>query len=139
MPSLKFDRDGNSKIMVFADCQDDIIPNNMVMSFLEDGLKYENPDLVVFLGDNVVTTREKDFEKGAERLLKPVVEKKIPFAFTFGNHDAEYGVSKDAQLKYYQSTGLFVTYDADSSITGVGTCNIPIYSKMENQWHIIFG
>lgn len=122
---LRFGADGKFKIIVFADCQDVASPDSRMISFMGKALDYENPDLVVFTGDNVVVSSESDFRAGAAALLQPVISRNIPYAYTYGNHDAEH-LSKQFQYSVYKSLGNCLTYNADDSIYGYGNCNLPI-------------
>ncbi|QUC66355.1 metallophosphoesterase [Aristaeella hokkaidonensis] len=63
-------------------------------------------DLVVFLGDMIHSRDlrgEAKVRKAIDAAASPVVEREIPFALVFGNHDEECGISKEEQLKIYQS------------------------------------
>ena len=48
--TLRFNEDGSFKIVIFADCQDGIIPNGRMTQFMADALDKEQPDMVIFLG-----------------------------------------------------------------------------------------
>lgn len=126
---LRFDSDGKFKILVFADCQDDDSPYQKMIDLINDALDNEKPDLVVFTGDNVVVSSESKFKTGAQKIIQPLIDRGIPYAYTFGNHDDEYGVSKEYMHSVYSSLGYCLTYDADPSLNGFGNCNIPIYSS----------
>ncbi len=126
---LSFNSDGKFKIVVFADCQDDATPVQSMIELIENALDRENPDLVVFTGDNVSESTVENFRIGASKIIQPLIERNIPYAYTFGNHDDEYGVSKEQMHEVYQSLGNCLTYDADPTISGFGNCNLPIYSS----------
>lgn len=126
--ALRFNSDGKFKIVVFADTQDDDTPHTKMIQFMGQALDREQPDLVVFTGDNVHVTTEAKFLQGATALMQPLIERDIPYAYTFGNHDAEY-ISKQYMHSVYMSLGRCLTYNADDSIFGYGNCNIPIYSS----------
>lgn len=130
--TLRFSKDGKFKIMVFADCQDDSTADTKMTHVMGEMLEATKPDLVVFTGDNVVTRSTSAFKTGADAMLNPVVSRGIPYAITFGNHDDQYGVSKQTQLDYYRTVGNCLTYDAVPSLTGVGNCNLPIYASNSN-------
>lgn len=130
--TLRFGQDGKFKILVFADCQDDDSPYRKMIELIEDALDNEKPDVVVFTGDNVVVSSESKFRTGAQKIIQPLIERGIPYAYTFGNHDDEYGVSKEYMHSVYSSLGTCLTYDADPSLNGFGNCNIPIYSSDGN-------
>lgn len=130
--TLRFGSDGKFKIVVFADCQDDDKPYQKMIELMEDALDNEKPDVVVFTGDNVVVSSDGNFKTGAEKIIQPLIDRDIPYAYTFGNHDDEYGVSKEYMHSVYSSLGTCLTYDADPSLNGFGNCNIPIYSSDGN-------
>lgn len=123
---LFFTPNGKFKILVLADCQDNEKPNLRMIKYINFLLDTEKPDLVVFLGDNVVCNSEEKFEKGAKLLLNPLILRGVPYCFCFGNHDAEHGVSKEYMLSSFSKLGKCLTYNADDSITGVGNCVIKI-------------
>lgn len=125
---MRFGDDGKFKIVVFADTQDDDTPQRKMIQFMGQALDREQPDLVVFTGDNVHVTTEQKFLKGATALLQPLIERDIPYAYTFGNHDAEY-ISKQYMHSVYMTLGRCLTYNADDSIYGYGNCSIPIYAS----------
>ena len=124
--TLRFNKDGSFKILVLADCQDDKTPDSSMLEAINQLLDLNKPDLVIFTGDNVVEDKLSEFTQGLKALLQPVVSRNIPYAFTFGNHDDEYGVSKDEQYGVYKTIGRCLTTDPVPSLTGLGTCNIPI-------------
>jgi len=126
---LKFNADGEFKILVLADCQDGANPNERMMKFIAAMLDLNSPDLVVLLGDNVIEGEESKFRKGAEALLAPLVERGVPYAYVYGNHDDEYGMTKEVMTKVYESVGDCRTVDAAPEISGVGNCVIPVKSS----------
>ena len=54
-------------------------------------LDAENPDLIVFTGD-IVTAQP--IVEGWNTIVQFAIDRKIPFAVTFGNHDDEHGVTR---------------------------------------------
>ena len=59
-------------------------------------LDTEKPDLIVFTGD-IVTAQP--VVEGWDAITKYVIDRKIPFAVTFGNHDDEHGVTRSELAK----------------------------------------
>lgn len=92
-PELRFNKDKKFKIVQFTDTHIKAEDPKSEASFktITEVLDKEKPDLVVFTGD-VVTG--KPVEKGWEMVTKPVIDRKIPFAVVFGNHDDEHGMSR---------------------------------------------
>lgn len=128
---LSFGSDGKFVILQFADCQDKAFPRKAMLMEMEKALAEVKPDLVVFTGDNIGAVLTKPVAKsGIEKTLQPVVDAGVPFAFVFGNHDAEH-VEKEYQLEIYQSIDGCLAYDADPALTGCATYNLPIYSSTD--------
>ena len=104
--SLSFDENRQFKILIVADTQDIENPQQAMLSLLNASLDTAQPDLVVFLGDMIHGPSVKgtdNVRKAIDAVVSPVVERQIPFALAFGNHDEECGISNEEQLKIYQS------------------------------------
>lgn len=90
---LKFNSDGKFKILVIADAQDTDTPQKETIDMLTNALDETNPDLVVFLGDNIAGwwkgVDKAKTETAIDNIIKPVDERGVPFAIVFGNHDHE--------------------------------------------------
>ena len=122
---LQFNEDGSFKILAFADVQDSYPLEPAVIQLMSEALDYTNPDLVVFVGDNIVG---KDIE-AIDEMVAPVVERDIPFTLVFGNHDDQEGLTKEMQLSAFQKYEECVAYDAVPELHGVGTHNLPVLSS----------
>ena len=122
---LQFNENGKFKILCLADVQDDYPMEPDVLQFINEALDFASPDLVVFVGDNVVG---EDFRAIGE-MVAPLVDRDIPFTFVFGNHDDEGGMAKEDQLAEYQKFPGCLAYDADPDLTGCATHNLPILSS----------
>ncbi len=57
---------------------------------IASALDTEQPDLVVFTGDQVYSD---SVARSLRELTAPLVERQIPFAFVFGNHDHQFDLS----------------------------------------------
>ena len=136
--SLRFPSDGKLKIAVFADLQTtQNVPRNLIED-LEAVLDMEEPDLVVFLGDQVegehpwvhMGDNEAHVKSIIDQILAPVVEREIPFAVVFGNHDAQdSGVDKETQMAYYQTFPGCLAVDEGDSLPGCGTYHLLCYTS----------
>ena len=136
---MRFNSDGKIKIMQITDIQEipDVSPDTIKL--INAALEEEKPDLVVLTGDQIkgygVSYKGKGealIESVAEtvgKLLKPVTDRHIPFAVTFGNHDRQVGISnKDQFEKIYKALPGCVGEQVEG-IDGGGTYNIPILSS----------
>ena len=59
-------------------------------------LDAEKPDLVIHTGDIIFG---KPAEPTCREILAPIAERHIPFAVAFGNHDEEFGKTRDEMLE----------------------------------------
>jgi len=86
---LRFNADGKLKIVQFTDnhYKWGKKASRKTVECIEAVLESEKPDFIIFTGDLVYS---KDVEKSIDAILQPVVDSGIPFAFVFGNHDAEF-------------------------------------------------
>ena len=85
-PALKFNADKKFKIVQFSDVhyiEGDPRSAGSLENIVET-LDAENPDFVIITGDVIYG---KPAETCMRAVLKPVSERKIPFAVTYGNHD----------------------------------------------------
>ncbi|MBR4910330.1 MAG: metallophosphoesterase [Clostridia bacterium] len=140
--NLKFGSDGKFKIVIFSDIQENLSDAKGIArlnGIMEQVLDYEEPELVVLLGDqtemNIKTpSTDTDFTGLLGQILAPIADAGVPYAFVFGNHDNQSYYSgtradKDDMLAVYRTIGDCRTTDPDPSLTGTGTCKIPIYSS----------
>ena len=122
---LQFNKNGKFKILCLADVQDDYPMEPAVLQFINEALDFAAPDLVVFVGDNVVG---EDI-RAIDEMIAPLDERDIPFTFVFGNHDDEGGMVKEDQLAAYQKYDECMAFDADPNLSGCATHNVPILSS----------
>ena len=127
---LKFDKNGEFKVMHLCDCQDGYPAIETMLKFIDAALKEYQPDIVVLGGDN--TVGEKDTKALAiEELCKVFVDNKTYFTLVFGNHDREQGVENDELLTMYQLYGkeYCLAYDEVPALHGSATHNLPVMSS----------
>lgn len=134
---LRFPEDGKLKIAVFADLQTTQNVSQNLLDGLEAVLDAEQPDLVLYLGDQVEGTHpllhlgdnEAHVKRIIDQVLEPVVSRGIPFAVVFGNHDAQdAGVPKETQMAYYRSFPGCLALDEGDALPGCGTYSLLYYS-----------
>ncbi|KAJ3540453.1 hypothetical protein NM688_g6225 [Phlebia brevispora] len=140
---LHFSHDGRFKIMQVADlhfsvnqgvCRESIInpctaADNMSLSLLAQVLDEENPDLVVFTGDQLNGQGTSwDAKSVLAKFARTVTDRKIPWAAVFGNHDDEDGDTRSEQIKYMQALPYSLVQAGPKDIHGVGNYVLKVYS-----------
>lgn len=146
--ALRFDENGNFRIMVIADTQDTAKPRREALDLINSALDTEKPDLVVLTGDNIAgydisLKSEEKVKKAIELIMEPIVSRNIPFAIVFGNHDDEGGVSKEFQMGVYKSLKGCLATEGEE-MTGCGNYNLTIKAfdsdrDLYNLWFIDSG
>ncbi len=124
---LKFNDDGKFTILTLADVQTGYPMDEDMIYFIEESIKFSKPDLVVFLGDNVVNENLQTYSD----MLAPLIDAGVPYTMVLGNHDQENsgGLTREQIVEIYQGYEGFLGYDADPSLHGAGTHNLPILSS----------
>ncbi|MBQ5823687.1 MAG: metallophosphoesterase [Clostridia bacterium] len=127
---LRFDENGEFKILHISDGQDDYPAEEKMMTYINYMLEIYEPDLVVLGGDNSIGLAETKEQEIAE-LVKPFVEHQVYFTLVFGNHDHEQGVSKEELLGYFQKYGgkYCLAYDAVPELHGTANHNLPVMAS----------
>lgn len=97
---------GQFRIMIVSDSQDCHTIQPDTLRLIEAGLDKISPDLVVFLGDNVAQSwdgvNEQTVEQAIAAVVAPVEKRNLSFAFVFGNHDRQTGVSNARQTEFFK-------------------------------------
>ncbi|MBQ7043523.1 MAG: metallophosphoesterase [Clostridia bacterium] len=131
--NLQFDENDKFEIMLVADAQDGFPIEDDFKNAFNQALDKAQPDLVIFLGDIVMSAEtDEEYWAGYGDLLNPLVDRDIPFTLVFGNHDdqdAHKGSTKDEKLAKYMSFENCLAYDADPALHGSGTHNLEILSS----------
>lgn len=128
---LKFDGNGNFRILIIADPQDTLNPRQEAIDLMNAALDETKPDLVVFTGDNIhgpdwkIVRSKRRTAKAIQQIMEPVVSRNLPYCVVFGNHDDEGKISKEYQMELYQSLGNCLSVKGED-IKGCGNYNLTI-------------
>ncbi|KAI0072805.1 Metallo-dependent phosphatase [Panus rudis PR-1116 ss-1] len=142
-PPLHFSRDGKFKVLQVADlhfsvtagvCRDTLLSpcegsDNITNSLISHVLDVENPDMVVFTGDQLNGQGTSwDAKSVLAKFAQTVTDRGIPWAAVFGNHDDEDGESREAQIKWMQGLPYSLVESGPKDIHGVGNYLLKVYS-----------
>lgn len=116
---LKFNSEGKFKIVQFTDVhyQKDTLASKVAIDLIKEVLREEKPDLVVFTGDIVFSRPAKE---GLDDVFAPVIKSKTPWAYVFGNHDDEHGISRQQLMEHVMQKPYCLAQPGDKSLKGVG-------------------
>ena len=133
---LRFNEDGQFKIMILADTH--IPAGGMpphVLKSVRKLVERENPDFVIFTGDNVVDSdikTEKQFNIALRNITKYLEEQGIYWMHVYGNHDGEMVFPLEEQQRVYESFDHCLSKAGDENITGIGNYVIPLYGSKDD-------
>jgi DNA repair exonuclease SbcCD nuclease subunit len=143
-------KDGRFKILQVSDahlstgpgvCRDAIGPGNQpstnceadqrTLEFLESILEDEKPDLVILSGDQVEGPTAPDTQSTIFKLAAPLIERNIPYAAIFGNHDDEgsRSLSRAQQMALMQTLPYSLSQPGPEDVTGVGNYYLEILAE----------
>lgn len=132
---LRFNKNGKFKIMQITDTQEVPQVSQDTISLIENALDRENPDLVVFTGDQIkgysskFKNRPDLIKRTIDIILTPIVQRNIPFMVTYGNHDRQAGWNNYEQYeRVYSKYPNFISGNIRNS-QDVGTTDIQIKSS----------
>lgn len=124
---LQFHPDGKFKIVQFTDVH--FRPSNpyssVAVECMNNVLDAERPDLVVFTGDVVYGPPARQALLTA---MQPCIDRGIPFAVTFGNHDDEQDLSREQLFSILNTLPGNLT-DTVANLTGVTNYTLELHSS----------
>lgn len=144
---IRFRPDGKLIVMQVSDTQDLKFVRKAMVYMLDKAYDKLKPDLVLFTGDNILGNHLLDsrfgtrqvasgkaatkriMEESLRHIIKPLDERKIPFAMIYGNHDDMNLVSKDEQAEIYRKSPTCLPMNTENKNLDCDTYNIPILSS----------
>jgi len=138
--TLRFDENGEFRVLILSDVQaDPPAPSEYTLKVIRDVTEREDPDLVVFTGDNSVgCTDEETLRVYLTAVTAYMEENEIPWAHVFGNHDDEDGLSRERQQAVYESFPYCVSQTGPADVQGVSNYILPVYSSDTTKTDPIF-
>ena len=130
-PILKFNSNGTFKIIQITDIHwRQSLPNKEgATQVIGELLDAEKPDLVMLTGDIVSSEQTpKDWEE----VLKPIIDRKIPWSFTSGNHDSEYNMSTKEIIAMLEKMPYSLVEKGPKNIAGFGNSVLKVEASKDN-------
>jgi hypothetical protein len=130
--TLRFNSNGAFTIVQFTDTQDDQDIDPRTVQLIEAVLDDQQPDLVIFTGDNISSGPENsdDVRAAIDNIAQPVDSRGIPWLITFGNHDEDHtpttGVDETAMLDHYMSFPNNINRPSEQGVHGTGNMHVLI-------------
>ncbi|KAL4577560.1 hypothetical protein LXL04_013669 [Taraxacum kok-saghyz] len=144
---LRFDKKkGEFRILQVADMHyadgkktpcEDVLPNQLshcsdlnTSIFINRMIKAENPDLIVFTGDNIFGFDATDAASSMNAAFAPAISSNIPWAAVLGNHDQESTLSREAVMKHIttmKNTLSQLNPQGTKIIDGFGNYNLEVH------------
>lgn len=117
--SLKFNENKKFKIIQFTDIH--YKPGNeeskKALAMLGEAIDAEKPDLVVITGDLIWADPAKQC---LDDVLAPIVERKVPWTYVLGNHDAERSMSREQIMEYVTKMPYCYAEAGPKELKGIG-------------------
>jgi hypothetical protein len=84
-------------------------------------LDHESPNLVILNGDLITgeNTFLKNSTKYLDQIVAPMVQRNIPWASTYGNHDSQFNLSREALFQADSKYELSFTHHSPPGVPGV--------------------
>ncbi|CAN6211471.1 unnamed protein product [Urochloa humidicola] len=142
---LRFRREsGTFKVVQVADMHyadgratgcEDVLPSQVAgcsdlntTAFLYRVFRAEDPDLVIFTGDNIYGADSTDAAKSMDAAIAPAIDMKLPWAAVIGNHDQEGTLSREGVMRHLVSmkNSLSGLNPEGVEIDGYGNYNLEV-------------
>ena len=146
-PTPRVRKDGKFKILQVADlhlstgpgvCRDPEPPLHngakcdadlRTLAFVTSVLESERPDLVVLSGDQINGETAADSQSAIFKFAYLFIERKIPFATIFGNHDDEGSLTREALMQLTHSLPYSLSESGPTSVDGIGNYFIEVLAR----------
>lgn len=146
-PILHVNKDGRFKVLQVADlhlstgpgiCREpeptlhnggkcDADPRTL--AFISSVLDSERPDLVILSGDQVNGETAADAQSAVFKFAHLLIDRKIPFATIFGNHDDEGSLSREALMQLTHSLPYSLSEFGPTTVDGIGNYYIEVLAR----------
>ena len=99
------------------------------LEFVERLLDEERPDLVVLSGDQVNGETSPDAQSALFKAVHQLVDRKIPYAAIFGNHDDEGDLKRAQQMAILEDLPYSLSSAGPDEVDGVGNYIVEVLGR----------
>lgn len=134
--SLKFNKNGEFKIVQFSDLHEHTFKDKKTINLMESILDTEKPDLVILTGDNIDGRflNKKNVKDAISEIAKPMEKRKIYWAAVLGNHDCERcHVNRRSQMNIYMSYKHNLCNNYSNAVDRSGDYNLLIMDSQNKK------
>ncbi|WP_127531285.1 metallophosphoesterase family protein [Paenibacillus kobensis] len=124
---LSFRADGTFRIVQITDLhwQNNDPEDRQSRLLMDRIIEEEQPDLVVFTGDMIHCELARDRRAAFRQAVAAAADQRLPWAFVFGNHDAEEGITREEMTALARELpGCVVPPEQEPC--GIGNYTLPI-------------
>jgi hypothetical protein len=127
VPVLSFNQNGKFKIVQFTDIhfKYNSYRSDSALALMKNVIVRENPDLVILTGDIVCSANTRLAWLSLTRVL---IDAKVPWAVTLGNHDIEYEMTGMQIMNTLTELPYNLTVNGPGNISGNGNYILKIKS-----------
>jgi len=131
---LRFHPDGHFRILEVSDFHAGEAYNPKLTVGLESLLNETDPDFVIFGGDQCLDRPDREGVRDYfSEMIRPVLDRKLPWGAIFGNHDHECGIPVEEEMEVYESMEGCLFTRGPKEIHGVCNCRLPVYAHDGDQ------
>ena len=132
---LAFRKDGSFRILMLSDVQEYYPYDEHITEFINAVLDREQPDLILFGGDNCCGPKihtEEEFDGFLACLTEPAESHRIPWAHVFGNHDHDLFMDDAEQQRRYEAYPYCVSSHTKGT-HGITNFVLPVHAFDSNE------
>lgn len=139
---LTYNEDGSFRVLIIADAHMNASGDATNVQEVKDRIKMlvdkENPNLVVFTGDNTIgSSSEEKLRVNIDALVSYIEQKQIPWCHVYGNHDHEGALSNSRQQEIFETYEYCIS-KTGPDISGVGNYVHGIYKRDGSLGSVIY-